>query len=252
MFKVNHKGTENVYKEGLRKGMRKIVFISTVAAIGPQGTLEKGMVEKMEPSPKDAYGLSKLKAEQFLVQNGGNDGTDVIILRPTVLYGEGMNIHSSGLKTFTAIEKGIMPIVNDGKNIYNLLHVDNFVDAIRLSVLKGQGIQTYHVGEGPYTHKQVVTTIESAMGRKGHRKIPRCLLYLLARTFEILSPLLKGPPLISMTKYRGLTSSIWHLDHSAIFKDLGYEPIISLEEGVKRTIASYGFGGSKDTEGKVE
>jgi nucleoside-diphosphate-sugar epimerase len=246
MFKVNHEGTMNVYNEGIRKGMKRMVFISTVAAIGPQGTTEKGMTEDMVPAPKDAYGRSKLKAEQYITKKGMEDGLDVIILRPTVLYGEGMNIHSSGMKTFSSIDKGIMPMVGGGRTIYNLLHVDNFIDAIVLSVMKGSGTVTYHVSEGPYTHKEVVGKIEERLGKKGHRNIPKCILYILARSFETLSPLMKGPPIISMTKYRGLTTSIWHLDYSRIRKELGYEPTVSLAEGVDRTISSYGLGNGEN------
>jgi nucleoside-diphosphate-sugar epimerase len=150
-----------------------------------------------------------------------------------------MNLHSSGMKTFTAINDGIMPIVGEGKTIYNLLHVENFIHSISLALEKGKSFNIYHVSEGPYTHKHVIDTIEKEMGRNGHKKTPKFLLYLVARFFELISPLMKGPPPVSMTKYRGLTSDIWHLDSSKIENELGFKPIVSLEEGVKRTISFY-------------
>ena len=239
MFKVNHQGTVNVYEKALEGGMRKLIMISTVSALGPQGTAEKGMTEDMLPKPDDAYGRSKLKAEEFLKDAGKRDGTDVIILRPTVLYGEGMNIHSSGMKTFTSIRKGIMPLVGGGRTIFNLLHVDNLVEAIMLAVVKGDGVRTYNVSEGPYTLKFVIDTIEKEMGKKGHIRMPKTVLYLAARFFQLVSPLMRGPPPVSMVKYKGLTSNIWHLDCSLITKELGYKPLVSLEEGVRRTIDHY-------------
>jgi nucleoside-diphosphate-sugar epimerase len=242
MFKVNYEGTVNVYNEALKKGMKRMVFISTVAAIGPHGTFDHGMREDMPPDPKDAYGRSKLKAERFLEKMAEKDGVDITILRPTVLYGEGMNLNSSGMKTFTAINKGIMPLIGDGNTIYNLLHVENFVHAIILALEKGKGFNIYHVSEGPYSHKQVVETIERVMGKKGHKRIPKPLLYLIARFFGFISPFIKGPPPVSMTKYRGLSSNIWHLDSSKIERELGYEPVITLDEGAKRTISHYGWG----------
>jgi len=246
MFKVNYEGTVNVYNKAKKGGLKKLVFISTVAAIGPQGTFDHGMKEDMPPQPKDAYGRSKLKAEQFLKEIAKKDGIDITILRPTVLYGEGMNLHSSGMKTFTAINKGIMPLVGGGKTIYNLLHVENFVQSIMLGLEKGNGFNIYHVSEGPYTHKLIVDTIEKELGKKGHKRMPRCFLYILARFFEIISPLMKGPPPVSMTKYRGLTSNIWHLDYSKIKKELGYTPGISLTEGAKRTISYYGWNSKEN------
>jgi nucleoside-diphosphate-sugar epimerase len=251
MFKVNYEGTKNVFNEGSNKGMRKFIFISTVAALGPQGTTDRGMTEDITPDPKDAYGRSKLKAELFLKEMGQKRGIDITVLRPTVLYGEGMNLHSSGMKTFTAINNGIMPLVSGGKTIYNMLHVENFIHAIMLSIEKSKGFNIYNVSEGPYTHEHVVNTIEKEMGKKGHKKMPKVILYILARTFQLLSPFIKGPPKISMTKYRGLTSSIWHLGSSKIEHELGYEPVISLEEGVKRTVDFYGWKkGSDKEEGK--
>ncbi|MGA1819522.1 MAG: NAD-dependent epimerase/dehydratase family protein [Thermoplasmatota archaeon] len=241
MFRVNYQGTVNVYKKALEGGMKKFIMISTVSAIGPQGTADRGMTEDTEPRPDDAYGRSKLKAEDFLRKAGEKDGVDVIILRPTVLYGEGMNIHSSGMKTFTSIKKGIMPIVGGGKTIFNLLHVDNLVEAVVLAVEKGKGVRTYNVSEGPYTLKHVVDTIEKEMGKKGHIRMPKIALHIAARFFQLVSPLMKGPPPVSMVKYRGLTSSIWHLDASRIRKELGYETVTSLEEGVRRTIGHYGW-----------
>ena len=76
--------------------------------------------------------------------------------------------------------------------------------------------------------------------------MPKILLYVAARISELSSLFKKGPPHISMTKYRGLTSSIWHLDSSKIEQELGFQPIVSLEEGARRTISFYGW----DTEEK--
>ncbi|MBN1539192.1 MAG: NAD-dependent epimerase/dehydratase family protein [Candidatus Thermoplasmatota archaeon] len=242
MYKVNHEGTMNIYGKGLEAGMKKFVMISTVSAIGPQGTFESPMTEETEPRPDDTYGRSKLRAEQFLVKRGEEDVIDVIILRPTVLYGVGMNIHSSGMKTFTSLRKGIMPLVGEGRIIFNMLHVDNLVQAIFLSVTRGKGVMIFNVSEGPYTLKEVISTIEKEMGKKGHRRVPKAALYLAARAFQVMSPFLKGPPPVSMAKYRGLTSSIWHLNSSRIRRELGYEPVVSLQDGVRTTVREYGWG----------
>ncbi|MFW3146743.1 MAG: NAD-dependent epimerase/dehydratase family protein [Thermoplasmatota archaeon] len=241
MMKVNHQGTVNVYREGLRRGMKKFIMISTISAMGPQGSKDRPMDERIEPRPDDPYGRSKLKAEKYLKERGLGDPVDITILRPTVLYGEGMNIHSSGMKTFTSIKKGIMPIVGRGDTIFNLLHVDNLVHAVVLSLERSEGVKTYIVSEGPYTLLHVVKTIEKAMGKKGHISVPKPVLWLLARTFQVLSPLMKGPPPVSMVKYHGLTSDLWYVDGSKITRELGWKPVVSLEEGAVRTIGFYGL-----------
>jgi len=249
MFRVNYQGTVNAYHEGIKKGMRKFIMISTVSAIGPRGTKERAMTEDTEPRPDDVYGRSKLKAERFLEKRSREDNIDIIIMRPTVLYGEGMNLHSSGMKTFTSINRGIMPLVGKGDTIFNLLYVENFVHAIMLAVERGTGFRIYNVSEGPYTLREVIETIERSLGKKGHRRIPKPVLFLLARFFTITAPLLKGPPPVSMIKYQGLTTSVWHLDSTLIALELGFKPPFTLEEGVDRTVVSYGWGSNTGGEG---
>lgn len=244
MFKVNYEGTKNVYKKGKLSGMKKFIMISTVSSIGPKGKRGIPMTEDTEPEPDDPYGKSKRSAEKFLLENSKRDNITTIILRPTVLYGEGMNIRSSGMKTFTSLKKGIMPLVGGGNTIYNLLYVDNFVDAIITACIKGNGVKIYNVSEGPYTLSQVIETIENDLGKKGHIRMPRTILYLLTKVFQLLTPFIKGPPPVSMAKYRGLTTNIWHLSAERIERELGWKPVIDLKTGVKRTIEYYGM---KDT-----
>jgi len=241
MMKVNFEGTKNVFKAGTSVGMKEFIFISTVSAIGPHGTKDRPMGESMEPSPVDIYGRSKLKAEEFLKSGSKENDVKVTILRPTVLYGPGMNLNSSGMKTFTAIQKGIMPLVGDGSNILNMLYVDNLVEAIFLSMDSGEVVRTFNISEGPYDQKTVIDAIEKRMNKKGHRRYPKPILWLMTLFSEALSPLFKGPPPISWTKYHGLTTSDWNLSSDMIRKELGFIEVISLEEGVRITCEHYNW-----------
>jgi nucleoside-diphosphate-sugar epimerase len=241
MMRVNFNGTENIFNSGLSKGMKEFIFISTVSVLGPHGTKDKPMTESMEPSPADIYGKSKWKAEEFLTKASKDNNVKVTILRPTVLYGPGMNLNSSGMKTFTAIRKGIMPLVGDGANILNMLYVDNLVEAIFLSMGSSRYSRIYNVSEGPYTQKTVIDAIEKRMDKKGHKRYPKPLLWMMTFFSELSSPLFKGPPLLSWTKYHGLTTSNWNLSSDLIRKELGFKEIVSLEEGVGTTCDHYNW-----------
>ncbi len=195
----------------------------------------------MAPSPVDIYGRSKLKAEEFLKNGSKENDVKVTILRPTVLYGPGMNLNSSGMKTFTAIQKGIMPLVGDGTNILNMLYVDNLVEAVILSIGSSDNIRTFNISEGPYDQKTVIDAIEKRMNKKGHRRYPKPVLWLMTLFSEFFSPFFKGPPPISWTKYHGLTTSNWNLSSELIRKDLRYRENVSLEEGVSMTCDHYNW-----------
>lgn len=241
MFKVNFEGTKNVFKAGQRSGMNRFIFISTISAIGPLGSMDRPIREYTKPSPDDVYGSSKLKAEHYLKSAYDRDGPDIIILRPTVLYGPGMNLDSSGMKTFTALKKGIMPMVGNGSTIYNMLFVDNLVEAVRLVMVSGKGFSTYNVSEGPYLQKDVIGAIEKKIGRKGHKRYPKPVLWTMTLLSEVLSPFFKGPPPLSWTKFKGLTTNAWNTSSDLIREELGYREVHTLEEGVSITCNHYGW-----------
>ena len=241
MMKVNHTGTRNMFDAALKKGCRKFIFISSISALGPHGSRERPLTEKMDPDPCDSYGRSKLEAERYLKRASEDAGTTVVVLRPSVLYGPGMNLNSSGMKIFTSIRKGIMPLVGSGDTVLNMLYVDNLVEAIMLSLGVNEGYHIYHVSEAPYSQSLIIETIERRMKRIGHRRYPKSLLWILTLLSEVVSPLLKGPPPLSWTKYRALTGSIWAMSSDRIREELGFSEIVSLEEGVDRTCSFYGW-----------
>ncbi len=241
LFKVNYQGTKNVHEKALKGGSERFIFISTISAVGPWGRKDVPMTESMKPSPADPYGRSKLEAERYLENFAGSKKMVVTILRPSVLYGPGMNLNSSGMKTFTSIRKGIMPLVGKGDHIFNMLYVDNLVKAIVLSLEKNENFAIFHVSEGPYTQREVIKTIEVAMGKMGHRRYPKPLLYLMTLIAELVKPLLKGPPPLSWMKYRALTTDIWNMSSDKIRKDLDFNEDTSLEDGVAITCEHYGW-----------
>lgn len=241
MLKVNLDGTKNVFEEGSSKGMKRFIFISTISALGPCGSKKAPMSEEMEPRPSDIYGRSKLEAERYIETISENLKISATVLRPSVLYGPGMNLNSSGMKTFTSINKGIMPLVGDGSTTLNMLYVDNLIHAINIALNRTGNFRIYHVSERPYTQKNVIHAIERRMGKKGHKRYPKPILWLLTFGSEVASPFLKGPPPLSWTKYHGLTKDLWTMSSERIRSELGYTEVKTLEEGIDETCSHYGW-----------
>ncbi len=239
MMKVNLEGTKIVFNKAIVSGAKTFIFISTISALGPHGSKEKPMDEGFDPKPADIYGRSKLEAEIFLENSFKDKSIKVIIIRPSVLYGPGMNLNSSGMKTFTAINKRIMPLVGDGSTTLNMLYVDNLVEAIGICLLSDVDLRTYHVAERPYSQMEVISAIENRIGRKGHKRYPLPLLFIMTFFSELLSPLMRGPPPLSWTKYHGLTKDHWTMSSHRIRDELDYREPVSLEEGINRTCTHY-------------
>ncbi|MDG6224392.1 MAG: NAD(P)-dependent oxidoreductase [Candidatus Thermoplasmatota archaeon] len=236
LMKVNFEGTMNIYANTLDQGSKKFVFMSSIMALGPYGSERFPMKEDHDPCPDEPYGRSKLLSERFLLKRAQDDDTVASIIRPPVIFGEGMSRNSSAMRTFLSIKKGFMPMIDRGRHIFNMLYVGNLSHALILALEKNEISNIFHVNEGPYTLRFAVDSISRRIGvKKGYVSIPKSAFYLLCRTSEIFGTLINGPPPLSMNKYRALTSDIWHMDHSRICDKLGYSPLFSFEEGIDRT-----------------
>lgn len=242
LIKVNVDGTKNVFNEAIRSGAKNFIFMSTIMALGPQGTRYKPMTEDMDPKPTEDYGRSKLECERFFSERSKKENISIIALRPPVLYGSGMNNNSSAMRTFKAIINGSMPLVGNGSTVLNMLYVGNLSHAVSRSLKAKPGFTIYHVNEGPYTQREVIETVSRVFGiKKGYKRYPKLLLWIITMFTELASPLFKGPPPISWTKYRALTTDSWSTDFSKIRNEIGYQPNISLEKGIKETGDFYGW-----------
>ena len=140
---VNVNGTRGVLEAARRAGVPKVVYISSTAVYGVP---RKYPVEEQHPLQGiGPYGQSKIEAEQVCRDYGGR-GLAVSILRPKTFIGAGrMGIFQI---LFDWVERGgRIPVIGDGKNRYQLLEVEDLVDAIELCAsaagLDGTGAQMY-------------------------------------------------------------------------------------------------------------
>ncbi|EMP95096.1 UDP-glucose 4-epimerase [Vibrio paracholerae 87395] len=126
---VNTAGTVNLAKQAIDSGVKRFIFISTIKVNG-EGTLV-GCPFKTEDNhaPEDDYGLSKSEAEKQLVAIAKDSGMEVVIIRPTLVYGPGVKANFASLMNL--VSKGIpLPFGCITKNKRSLVSVDNLVDLI--------------------------------------------------------------------------------------------------------------------------
>lgn len=83
----NFKLTKNLYSKFLNSNCKKFVFVSSVKASCDESDFL--LNEKHKPNPKSFYGISKLKAENFILENHSND-KKTFVLRPALVYGENL------------------------------------------------------------------------------------------------------------------------------------------------------------------
>ena len=127
--KVNVEGTLNLARQAVEAGVKRFIFISSIKVNGEGTELGKPYTEYSKPNPIDPYGISKYEAEQGLLKIAETTSLEVVIIRPTLIYGENVkgNFHSLMKWTYRGVP---LPIGGIKHNLRSLVSVDNLVDFI--------------------------------------------------------------------------------------------------------------------------
>lgn len=222
-FKANFELTKDLASKAKASGVKHFVFLSTAHVYGVYGDLEN-LELKLSPatlcSPHDPYGESKLAAEQFLT-NIQSPSFVVSIIRPPMVYGEGAKGNLVSL--IKLIRR--MPILpfNYDKNRRSLIYVGNLAYFIHLVIQKHLPGIFLPQDEKSLSIKEIITLL----ARSTHQKV-----YLLKPPFLFLSFLKKLLPHYASRLYGSLA-----LDSTESISKLGYRPLVTTEEGLRRTNA---------------
>ena len=237
-FDTNQRGTEQLLAAALkhRNQIKKFVLVSSLAAIGPSrdGT---PVDEETAPAPITPYGESKLMGEEAVRAVG--DLLPSTIVRPPAVYGPR---DYAILEFFKAIARGMMPTIGRYDKRLSLVHARDLADGI---ILAGEsdrstGRAYFISSEEVYSMRQLAARIAEMMGRRARQfAIPRPLAYGVALAAEGMAALTRKPPVINRDKVRDLSERCWGCSIERAKRELGYNPQISIEDGLRETIAWY-------------
>ena len=230
LYNTNVIGTENLIKACEKNKIKRFVLISSVAAMGPTKPMAD---EKTKCNPETDYDKSKYFAE-LAVKKSNLDWT---VIRPTMVYGPGEKRNKA--KIFRLVQKKVFVIIGNGKNLMSLVYVDNLINGIILAGESKKSIkQTYIISDrNPYTMNEFITTIARHEKVRTPFHIPVWLAYLGVFCFKILR-FFGVPQLLSVDRIKNMIMN-HSFNISKAIKELNYNPEISLDEGVKRTVKWY-------------
>jgi nucleoside-diphosphate-sugar epimerase len=159
---VNYEQTKVLYDHFSKSSASTFVFVSSVKAVTDHAPDQ--IDETFEPNPKTPYGISKLKAEQYLNANP-IDGKEVYILRPCMVHGPGNKGNLNLLYKF--VKSGMPYPLGRYRNQRSFLSVDNFSFVIH-NILDGNlPGGTYMLADTEsLSTTDLVRLIYSALGRK--------------------------------------------------------------------------------------
>jgi dihydroflavonol-4-reductase len=116
MYKCNIEGTANVVNVALTKGIKKLLHVSSIAAIGgkPNDLIsEDTKWEKNEWTTH--YGITKMLAERE-VWRAEQEGLEVVVVNPGIILGSSSNENKATMRVFKRIASGKMPFYSNGTN----------------------------------------------------------------------------------------------------------------------------------------
>jgi len=235
-YQANVIGTRNVVQACLKNNVKRLVHVSTPSIyFSYHSHLNVKEIDPL-PEPISAYAATKLLAEEE-VDKGFAAGLEVVSIRPRALFGEGDTVIFPRL--LSRLKSGRLPMLGDGENVVDLTYIQNVVDALLLCAESPANTlgKKYNISNcEPVKIWELVNRICDELNLpRPTRKISYKTADAAATAIEFvysLIPYSPEPPLTRLTV--SMLSHSTSLDISAAKNELGYQPKVSVEEGVER------------------
>lgn len=238
LYRINHKGTIDVVNAARRAGVRRIVGVSSNSPFGFNAGDSDVFDEHSPYHPYLNYGRSKWMMERALLDANGS-GVETVVIRPPWYYGP----HQPARQTlfYRLVRRGRVPVFGRGENRRSLAYVGNVVSAMRLAAASPAAAgQAYWIADArPYTMREIVSTIERVLQEFGHEcrgrqvKVP----FAAAAAARTVDRALQAAGFYnSKIHVLGEMSKTIACSIDKARRELGYEPDVDLEEGVRRSL----------------
>jgi dihydroflavonol-4-reductase len=231
LSKINIEGTANVVNVCLDKGINKLAFVSSTAALGRSKSGEWVTEEtKWKNSKQNSfYAISKFCAERE-VWRGAEEGLLVSIVNPSVIIGPGDYSRSSG-KLFSAVKKG-MKYYTEGVN--GFVDVRDVANVLIEITERGLTNNRYILASENRTYKELFTSIAKALNTNPPQVKATKTMLKLAVFFEWVKSLLIGAePLVTTETSRNALNSTFYSSEK-VKQQLQFD-FISVEDAVLNT-----------------
>jgi nucleoside-diphosphate-sugar epimerase len=231
---VNVRASADLAALAAHHGVKRFVHTSSVGVYGDAGR-GSALPEDAPKHPDSPYERSKLRGETAVLSRARELALDLVVLRPAWVYGPGC---PRTAKLLHALRSGRFFYIGSGNNRRHPLYIDEMIDAYLLAAeAPGIGGRIYNVA-GPRIMplQEMVETFARLAGAPRPRlHLPLALGPAAGWAAELVFRAANREPPLSRRSLAFFRShNAW--DISAARRELGFEPIIDLEEGIRRTL----------------
>lgn len=219
---VNAHGTLNLAKQAAQAGVKRFIFLSSIKVNGESTTGKSSFTADDIVAAEDPYGISKAEAEQQLLDLSKQTGIEVVIIRPPLVYGEGVKANFASLMRF--VGKGLpLPFRSIKNNKRSLVSVYNLVDLIKVCIEHPKAANQIFLAsdEHDLSTAEMVALMAKVQGKKNFA------LPVPVWCFKLAGKLLNKRDVIDR-----LTGSL-QLDITHTKNTLDWKPPYSVEHGFK-------------------
>ena len=208
------------------------------STVGVQGDItDPPADEEYRFQPGDHYQQTKLDGE-LLARDYFSNGLRGAVFRPVGIYGPG---DTRFLKLFRPVNKGTFVMVGSGKTLYHMTYIDDLIDGIILVGTREEALgEVFTLAGGEYTTlAELVNTIADAL-KKPHPKlrVPFYPVYIASIICDRVCRTLGIEPFLYPRRVEFFYKDR-AFDISKAKRLLGFEPKVSLKEGLKKTAQWY-------------
>nr|WP_172380558.1 SDR family oxidoreductase [Vibrio sp. Vb339] len=225
---TNARGTINLARQAAIAGVKRFVYLSSIKVNGESTELNSPYTAADEHSPVDGYGLSKSEAENALIAVGKETGMDIVIIRPTLVYGPGVKANFASL--LNLVSKGIpLPFGCINDNYRSLVSVTNLVDLIITCIEHPKAAnQTFLVSDDhDVSTSEMVLEMAKALGK------PQWQIPVPKWCYQLVGKLFSKSGVVNR-----LTGSL-QVDINHTKETLNWTPPQSLDDGFKETAQAF-------------
>ncbi|MEA3054900.1 MAG: hypothetical protein QOD30_332 [Actinomycetota bacterium] len=239
LYDVNVGGTQLVLDRARRAGVARFVHVSSNSPFGANPTPADRFDESSTPNPYLGYGRSKWEAEGIVQRAHDRGDVATVIVRPPWFYGPFQPDRQS--QWFAAVRRGRFPIVGDGTQRRSMVYAGNLVHGLLCAEASpaAAGRAWWIADPEPYELREILETVRGALEAEGLavsgslRHIPRTAGVVA----EAVDRVLQGSGrYVQAIHVLGELKDTIACDVSAAQREIGYDPQVTLLDGMRASI----------------
>jgi dihydroflavonol-4-reductase len=224
MQRANVEGTRNLLMALRRRPVERLVYTSSVAAIGytrdPKIVLDE---LTWNHDPIDVYTSTKTESEKLVQLEVSAANLDAVVVNPCTVLGPGDHkpTPSNGF-VLLALQKGAPVTFHSG---HTYVDVDDVALGHLLAEEKGKRGERYVLGGTPMSNTELLTELARRTGRRPPLiHLNHAMVEVLGWGVELKAQLFGGKPLFTRAKAHKLIDYYGYFSHAKAAKELGYSP----------------------------